>query len=76
MESAAASILKRAVEMDQKEQFTLAFVLYQEGVQILLDFLKELVIKQYRIKAFDKTEIFHYQSKGIFRQSRKTEGFN
>ncbi|XP_076626792.1 MIT domain-containing protein 1-like [Colletes latitarsis] len=41
MESAAASILKRAVEMDKNEQYTLAFVLYQEGVKMLLDSMKE-----------------------------------
>lgn len=41
MESAAASVLKRAVEMDKKEQYTMALVLYQEGVQILIDTMKE-----------------------------------
>lgn len=41
MESAAVSVLKRAVEMDKKEQFTMALVLYQEGVQILLNTVKE-----------------------------------
>ncbi|KAG5346277.1 MITD1 protein, partial [Acromyrmex charruanus] len=41
MESAAVSVLKRAVEMDKKEQYTMALVLYQEGVQILLDAVKE-----------------------------------
>ena len=41
MESAAASILKRAVEMDKSEQYTMALVLYQEGVQILLNSMKE-----------------------------------
>ncbi|KZC09258.1 PREDICTED: MIT domain-containing protein 1-like [Dufourea novaeangliae] len=41
MESAAASILKRAVEMDKEEQYTMALVLYQEGVQILLETMKE-----------------------------------
>lgn len=43
MESAAVSVLKRAVEMDTKEQFTMALVLYQEGVQILLDAVKGMV---------------------------------
>ncbi|XP_017883289.1 MIT domain-containing protein 1-like [Ceratina calcarata] len=41
MENAAASILKRAVEMDNNKQYTMALVLYQEGVQILLDSRKE-----------------------------------
>ncbi|XP_020285259.1 MIT domain-containing protein 1-like [Pseudomyrmex gracilis] len=41
MESAATSILKRAVELDRKQQYTLAMTLYQEGIQILLNALKE-----------------------------------
>ncbi|XP_053995230.1 MIT domain-containing protein 1-like [Hylaeus anthracinus] len=41
MESAAATVLQRAVEMDKKEQYTMALVLYQEGVQILIDTMKE-----------------------------------
>ncbi|XP_012279792.1 MIT domain-containing protein 1-like [Orussus abietinus] len=41
MESAAASILQRAVDMDKKERYTMALVLYQEGLQILLDSVKE-----------------------------------
>lgn len=40
METVAVSILKRAVEMDQKEQYTMALALYQEGVRILLDIVK------------------------------------
>lgn len=41
MESAAASILKRAVELDTEKQYTRSLALYQEGVQILLDTIKE-----------------------------------
>ncbi|XP_046747857.1 MIT domain-containing protein 1-like [Diprion similis] len=41
MESAAVSILMRAVEMDTKERYTMALVLYQEGLQILMDLIKE-----------------------------------
>lgn len=44
MESAAASILQRAVEMDKKEQYTMALVLYQEGIQILLDSRKGIFL--------------------------------
>lgn len=44
MESAAASILKRAVEMDSNKQYTMALVLYQEGIQILLDSKKGNII--------------------------------
>lgn len=42
MESAAISVLKRAVEFDRNEQYTMALVLYQEGVQILLDAVKDV----------------------------------
>ncbi|EFN85504.1 MIT domain-containing protein 1 [Harpegnathos saltator] len=41
MELAAVSVLTRAVEMDEKEQYTMALVLYEEGVQILLNVVKE-----------------------------------
>ncbi|XP_011871348.1 PREDICTED: MIT domain-containing protein 1-like isoform X2 [Vollenhovia emeryi] len=41
MDPGAVSILKRAVEMDKNEQYTIALVLYQEGVQILIDAMKE-----------------------------------
>ncbi|XP_015119703.1 MIT domain-containing protein 1 [Diachasma alloeum] len=54
MESTAASILTRAVEMDKKEQYTLALVLYQEGLQILVDSMKELK---------DPTKKEHFRSK-------------
>lgn len=42
MEAAAVSVLKRAVEMDKEERFTMALILYQEGIRILLDFIKEI----------------------------------
>ncbi|KAL0109918.1 hypothetical protein PUN28_013514 [Cardiocondyla obscurior] len=42
MESAAAAILKRAVDMDKKEQYTVALVLYHEGVQLLCNVMKEI----------------------------------
>lgn len=35
METAAASILTRAVAKDKEEQYTEALILYQEGLQIL-----------------------------------------
>lgn len=40
MESAAGKILQRAVEMDKKEQYTMALVLYQEGLEILVNSIK------------------------------------
>lgn len=44
MESAAAAVLTRAVEIDTKEQYTMALVLYQEGVQMLLDVMKGITM--------------------------------
>lgn len=44
MENAAASILTRAVDMDKSEQYTMALILYQEGLQILVDSIKGLYI--------------------------------
>ncbi|XP_015607699.1 MIT domain-containing protein 1-like [Cephus cinctus] len=41
MESSAASVLQRAVEMDKKEEYTMALVLYQEGLQALVNSIKE-----------------------------------
>lgn len=42
MEAAAISVLKRAVEMDENKRYTMALVLYEEGIRILLDCLKEI----------------------------------
>ncbi|XP_008206213.1 MIT domain-containing protein 1-like [Nasonia vitripennis] len=42
MESVAASILQRAVEKDKKEQYTMALALYQEGLKVLVDSIKEM----------------------------------
>lgn len=44
MEVAAVSVLKRAVEMDQKKQYTMALVLYEEGVQLLLNIVKGTIV--------------------------------
>lgn len=43
MESVAASILKRAVDMDQKERYTMAKILYEEGLGVLLESIKGTV---------------------------------
>ncbi|XP_047003135.1 MIT domain-containing protein 1-like [Schistocerca americana] len=40
LEKAATSILCRAVELDEKHRFTEALVCYQEGLQLLVNFLK------------------------------------
>ena len=40
IESTAASILKRGIELDRKERYTESLVYYQEGIQMLVDSLK------------------------------------
>ncbi|XP_028847357.1 MIT domain-containing protein 1 isoform X2 [Denticeps clupeoides] len=40
VESSAASVLKRAVELDQGARFQESLVCYQEGIQLLLDALR------------------------------------
>lgn len=39
-EKAAASVLKRAVELDTAKRFTESLVCYQEGLQLLMEALK------------------------------------
>lgn len=85
MESAAVSVLKRAVEMDKEEKFTMALVLYQEGVQILLDAVKETKeaykveylttkVKEYLDRAEKvKKLIITRKSAGIYRELSKIE---
>ncbi|XP_012233292.1 MIT domain-containing protein 1-like [Linepithema humile] len=85
MESSAASVLKRAVDMDRKEQYTIALVLYQEGVQILLDAVKEtkvaFKVEYLTIKAkeyLDRAEkvkklISDRKSAGTYRELTKIE---
>ncbi|XP_066563030.1 MIT domain-containing protein 1 isoform X2 [Amia ocellicauda] len=41
MESCAITVLKRAVELDTSARFQESLVCYQEGIQLLLDVLKE-----------------------------------
>lgn len=65
MESAAVSILLRAVEMDTKERYTMALVLYQEGLQILMDLLKGMckieLERFFQKKDKTKNETRHYE---------------
>lgn len=58
MESVAASILQRAVEKDKKEQYTMALVLYQEGLQVLVDSIKG---KSFSFLNFTKSAIFYWK---------------
>lgn len=46
METSAISVLKRAVELDQIGRFQESLVCYQEGIQLLIDVLKGLSIRQ------------------------------
>ncbi len=39
-ESGAIALLKRAVEMDSKKQFTSALVCYKEGLQMLMEVIR------------------------------------
>ena len=61
-ESGAISLLKRAVELDGKKQWTSALVCYKEGLQMLME------VKKF-IKAFMQHWFFtimNTQKKGIF----------
>ena len=39
-DSAAITLLKRAVELDLSKRYTEALVCYQEGLQLLLEYIK------------------------------------
>jgi hypothetical protein len=52
MESVAASIIQRAVEKDKKAQYTTALVLYQEGLQILIDSMKGTLNSCYSLRKY------------------------
>lgn len=43
MESIGASIIQRAIEKDKQEQYTMALVLYQEGLQVLIESIKGMM---------------------------------
>lgn len=45
MEASAVSVLKRAVELDQSERFQESLICYQEGIQLLMDALKDPPLK-------------------------------
>ncbi|KRT81994.1 hypothetical protein AMK59_6109, partial [Oryctes borbonicus] len=50
MESTAANILQRGVELDTKQRYTEALVCYQEGLQILVDSMKSKVFISYYLE--------------------------
>uniref|UniRef100_A0A1Y1LMC0 MIT domain-containing protein n=1 Tax=Photinus pyralis TaxID=7054 RepID=A0A1Y1LMC0_PHOPY len=41
LQSTAGNLLQRAVELDGKKRYTEALICYQEGLQVLVDVLKE-----------------------------------
>ncbi|XP_048511584.1 MIT domain-containing protein 1-like isoform X2 [Athalia rosae] len=85
MESAAVSILLRAVEMDSKQRYTMALVLYQEGLQILMDLIKETgdpgKKKHFKVKAEEymnraetiKIIIQEQKAAGAYREQTRIE---
>lgn len=46
MEKTAVKILQRGVDLDHKHRYTEALVCYQEGLQILVDSLKDAVVEK------------------------------
>ena len=50
-DSAAITLLKRAVELDLSKRYTEALVCYKEGLQLLLEYIKV-------IHKFDKQKMF------------------
>ncbi|XP_028292672.1 MIT domain-containing protein 1 isoform X4 [Gouania willdenowi] len=54
MEASAASVLKRAVELDQTGRFQESLVCYQEGIQLLIDAMKAVK---------DESKRGHYREK-------------
>lgn len=53
--SAAAKILQRGVELDNKKRYTEALVCYQEGLQVLVDMMKGEI--NLNLSAFLKNEV-------------------
>ena len=44
VETASVSVLQRAVELDTARRFTEALVCYQEGIQLLMDVRKSMLL--------------------------------
>jgi len=78
-DSAAITLLKRAVELDLSKRYTEALVCYQEGLQLLLEYIKTISDKEkkskYRLKAneyMDRSEKVHE----IIRQEKEKGKYN
>ncbi|TRY81510.1 hypothetical protein DNTS_009918 [Danionella cerebrum] len=61
LESSAVSVLSRAVQLDHSSRFQEALVCYQEGIQLLLDALREGKYHE-QIKIADSSTGFSYES--------------
>ena len=61
-DTAAITLLKRAVELDLSKRYTEALVCYKEGLQLLLEYIKVVLI--YSLKRRFQRYIF-----GFFRPS-------
>ena len=78
-DSAAITLLKRAVELDLGKRYTEALVCYKEGLQLLLEYIKTISDKEkkskYRLKAneyMDRSEKVHE----IVRQEKEKGKYN
>ncbi|XP_058806968.1 MIT domain-containing protein 1-like [Phymastichus coffea] len=85
MENIGASIIQRAIEKDKQEQYTMALVLYQEGLQVLIESIKEMKDptrkKHFQTRTAEymdraeriKSLIEEKKSKGKYREHMKIE---
>ncbi|KAG8312015.1 MIT domain-containing protein 1 [Homalodisca vitripennis] len=68
METAALSLLKRAVEMDEKKRYTEALVCYQEGIQMLLNCMRSFSDTVKRQHFREKIEMYMGRAELLKRQ--------
>ncbi|KAK4881522.1 hypothetical protein RN001_004841 [Aquatica leii] len=60
LQLAAGNILQRAVELDSKKRYTEALICYQEGLQVLVDVLKE---QQGEKRTYLRTKVEEYMKR-------------
>uniref|UniRef100_A0A1B6EP20 MIT domain-containing protein n=1 Tax=Cuerna arida TaxID=1464854 RepID=A0A1B6EP20_9HEMI len=68
METAALSLLKRAVEMDEKKRYTEALVCYQEGIQMLINCMRSFSDTVKRQHFREKVEMYIGRAEHLKRQ--------
>ena len=54
-DTAAITLLKRAVELDLSKRYTEALVCYKEGLQLLLEYIKTISDKEKKSKDNSKS---------------------